>query len=79
MRILIASHTGMSGHRGWKTTQAAVEAHFAWKGLAHDVESFVKSCIHCLCTAPGKLFLDHSVTPCMLLEGTRSCTSIFVI
>ncbi len=58
---------------------AAVEAHFAWKGLAHDVESFVNPVSIACVPHPGKLFLDYSVTPCMLLEGTRSCTSIFVI
>lgn len=53
LRILIAAHTGIGGHRGWRTRKATVEAHFTWDTLAKDVESFVKSCIHCLSTESG--------------------------
>ncbi len=55
LRILVAGHTGMCGHRGWTASKASIEAHFTWTGLAPDVESFVKSCIHCLCSEPGKV------------------------
>lgn len=53
LRILIAAHTGIGGHRGWRTTKATVAAHFTWDSLSKDVESFVKSCIHCLATESG--------------------------
>eukprot|EP00171_Calliarthron_tuberculosum_P006432 IDg6432t1 len=45
----------MSGHRGWRTTNAAISGHFYWDHMSNDIEQFVKSCIHCLSTAPGKV------------------------
>lgn len=31
LRILIAAHTGMVSHSGWRTTRAAVETYLIWK------------------------------------------------
>jgi len=53
LRILIAAHTGPGGHRGWGPTRASIRQHFYWKSIDKDVESFVKSCLHCLATEPG--------------------------
>lgn len=53
LRILIAAHTGIGGHRGQRVTRAAVEGHFLWTKMKKDVHSFVGSCLHCLATAPG--------------------------
>ena len=51
LRILIAAHTGVAGHRGQAVTLANVRAKFFWKTLGEDVKSFVESCLHCLCSA----------------------------
>ena len=53
LRILIAAHTGHGGHRGWEVTLASINPHFHWENLDEDVKSFVKSCLHCVATAPG--------------------------
>ena len=42
LRILIAAHTGQSGHRGNKVTLTAVKAHFSWINMKNDVEQFVE-------------------------------------
>ncbi len=54
-RILIAAHTGHAGHRSWKVTLTALRAHFYWTNMSSDVELFVRSCLHCLCTESGKI------------------------
>lgn len=64
IRILIAGHTGMAGHRGWRTTKATVASHFFWEKMGEDVKSFVKSCLHCLSTEPGNVIarpLGHAL------------------
>jgi len=53
IRILVAAHTGLGGHRGPDVTAAAVRAHFMWKNMYEEVKSFVHSCLHCLCTSSG--------------------------
>ena len=55
LRILIAAHTGLGGHRGPSVTKAAVKAHFSWSKMNEDIDSFIKSCLHCRCTEPGKV------------------------
>lgn len=54
LRIMIAGHTGRGGHRGVKPTLDIFRQHFWWSTLSQDVETFVRSCLHCLCTATGK-------------------------
>ena len=54
LRILIAAHTGIGGHRGPNITRAAVKAHFSWSKMNNDIDSFVNSCLHCKCTEPAK-------------------------
>lgn len=64
LRIIIASHTGRGGHRGIDPTQRTVQQHFYWKQMREKIEIFVKSCLHCLCTATGSTIprpLDHAV------------------
>ena len=53
LRILIAAHTGHGGHRSGRVTHASIKPHFRWKNLGNDVETFVKSCLHCIASAPG--------------------------
>lgn len=54
IRILIAAHCGPSGHRAKSTTLRELLKHFYWKEADNCVDSFVKSCLHCLCTSSGK-------------------------
>lgn len=55
LRILIAAHVGMGGHRGWQTTKTTVAAHFWWAQMDSDIKAFVHSCLHCLATHPAKV------------------------
>lgn len=50
LRIFIAAHTGLGGHRGQNATEFAIRAKYFWYTLTVDVRIFVKSCIHCLST-----------------------------
>ena len=54
IRILIAAHTGLGGHRKKTTTLRSLKDHFAWETLDVDVETFCESCIHCLATDSGE-------------------------
>eukprot|EP00171_Calliarthron_tuberculosum_P012252 IDg12252t1 len=54
----------MAGHRGWRTTKASIIARFWWTKMSDDIEDFVKSCLHCLATQPGKVIprpLGHAL------------------
>ena len=53
LRIILAAHAGAGGHRGRQPTIATIKPHFHWKNLDNDVESFVKSCLHCLSSESG--------------------------
>ena len=55
LRILIAAHTGQGGHRSWRVTLASIKPYFCWNNLGKDVETFVKSCLHCVASAPGTI------------------------
>lgn len=55
LRVMIAGHTGISGHRGYRTTQKNIGNHFWWQGRDEDIESFTKSCLHCLATESGDI------------------------
>jgi len=50
MRILIAAHCGMAGHRAKTTTTSSIEKDYYWDSLELDTETFCETCIHCLCT-----------------------------
>lgn len=50
LRILIAAHCGISGHRGKTTTSASIAKEYYWNTLDIDTATFCESCIHCLCT-----------------------------
>lgn len=51
LRLCITVHTGPSGHRGNKATQIVLRDHFFWKTVNKDVQTSVRSCIHCLSTS----------------------------
>lgn len=55
LRISIAAHTGMAGHRGYNTTNETITKHFWWSKIDEDVKEFVYSFLHCLATNPGKV------------------------
>ena len=92
-RIIIAGHTGHGGHRSWRVTLATVRAHFFWNNLSNDVESFVRSCLHCLCTETGKIVPRplghalHAVEPnkllhfdfCYMSPGEKGNTYVLVL
>jgi len=37
----------VGGHAGIKRTLARITIHFFWKGMAQDVQQYVKNCIIC--------------------------------
>lgn len=53
LRLCVIAHTGPSGHRGASSTESTVRQHFFWPTMKTDVDTFVKSCIHCLSTTGG--------------------------
>lgn len=52
-RVLNAGHTGIGGHRRWRTTKATVESQFTSGNISADIESFVKTGIQYLCNESG--------------------------
>lgn len=55
LRILVGSHCGINGYRGAQATESIVKESFHWDGMSSDIESFVKSCMHCLVTRNGDI------------------------
>lgn len=53
LRVLIAAHTGMAGHRSSTATFDAISKEFWWSSMKEDVQKFCNSCIHCLTTSSG--------------------------
>ncbi|KAE8877505.1 hypothetical protein PF003_g38398 [Phytophthora fragariae] len=54
-RLCVVAHAGVSGHRGGRATQQALEAVFYWSSLGADVAAFVNGCLHCMTTASGRI------------------------
>ena len=93
LRILIAGHTGMSGHRGIQTTANNVKEHFYWTKMDTDIDSFVRSCLHCLLTRSGELVTRplghalHAAKPneiihfdyCYIMSGENNFTYVLII
>lgn len=50
LRIIIISHAGIGGHRGWQTTKAKIQAHNFSDTLSTDTYYLCKSSIHCIWT-----------------------------
>jgi hypothetical protein len=53
LRICVVSHTGLGGHRGFKTTLGTIQSCFSWPTINEDVQSFCNSCLHCRSTIGG--------------------------
>ena len=52
---MIAGHTEIAGHRGYTTTTVVIKTHFWWREMNENVQTFVKSCLHCLCSETGEV------------------------
>lgn len=48
LRLIIAAHSNLGGHRGARTTLEVLQAVVVWRGMDKDVKRFVSECIHCL-------------------------------
>ena len=53
LRILIASHAGVMGHRGIEATKNSVSELFWWTSIDSDVKEFCQSCLFCQMTIGG--------------------------
>lgn len=53
MRLLVASHAGLSRHRGREATRANFQNKFWWASIDKDVNTFVDSCLHCFTSPSG--------------------------
>jgi hypothetical protein len=47
LRICVVGHTGLSGHRGTKTTVYHIRSMFYWPTLQEDIAMFCSTCLHC--------------------------------
>ena len=64
LRLLIAAHTGTSGHHAASTTHVIITKHFWWNNITKSVEIFVRSYLHCCATSSGSEItrpLGHAV------------------
>ncbi|KAE8955170.1 hypothetical protein PR001_g32213 [Phytophthora rubi] len=61
-RLCVIAHAGASGHRGAKTTAAALSEVLVWATMPADVSTFVQGCLHCMVTAGGKIPRPHGET-----------------
>lgn len=89
---VIAVHTGRGGHRGIEPTKLLLRKHFFWTRMAANAESFVKSCLHCLCTDTDSVVprpLKHSVHAghpkqilhfyyCFIGKGDKGFSSVLI-
>ena len=62
LRLLIAAHAGISGHRAVETTLLNLKTRFWWESRDEDVRSFVSSCLHCISTMSS----EKVPRPCLL-------------
>ena len=53
LRICVAAHCGLGGHRGYIATRDIIKEKLHWPTLDADVKSFVQSCLVCLLSASG--------------------------
>lgn len=93
LRLIIAAHTGIGGHRGVKVTEASIKSHFFWSKMDDDITKFITSCIHCLSTRTGEIIPRplghalHAVEPnkmlhfdfCYMSPGKDDFTYVLVL
>lgn len=68
MKLLVASHCSLGGHRVKDATESIVCEHFIWTNMKDDVHGFVAACIHCLITRTEEVVPRPLGTP---LHGSR--------
>ncbi|KAE8913634.1 hypothetical protein PF005_g23252 [Phytophthora fragariae] len=61
-RLCVIAHAGAGGHRGAKTTAAALSEVFVWATMPADVSTFVQGCLHYMVTSGGKIPRPHGET-----------------
>lgn len=54
LRLYIAAHQGLGGHRSADTTLAWLQQHFIWPRMRDDVRTMARACLHCLRSKGGK-------------------------
>jgi hypothetical protein len=54
LHICIVAHTGIGGHRGYRTTRDAISRVFSWRTLDRYVETFCNTCLNCQSILAGK-------------------------
>lgn len=54
LRIIIARHGGIGGHRGQYATRSAIAESFVWHGIQTQVDHFLRRCIHCIVSRSGE-------------------------
>jgi len=47
LRMFVIAHQGLGGHRGSDITLRSLRDKFCWEGMASDVETMCKACLHC--------------------------------
>ncbi|KAF0719108.1 Aste57867_1285 [Aphanomyces stellatus] len=55
-RLCVIAHQGAAGHGRIAATTKSVADKFMWKTLKQDVDTFVRTCLHCMC-------VDGEMTP----------------
>lgn len=53
-RLCVIAHFGTNGHRGEISTADTIIKHFSWFIISADLQTFVKSSMHCLSTTGGE-------------------------
>lgn len=54
LRICVAAHCGLGGHRGKTATKSIAKEKVVWPTLDADLDSFCQSCLVCLISATGE-------------------------
>lgn len=53
LRIVVAAHCGLGGHRGYTTTCNVIKDKLTWETVDDDVKAFVQGCLVCLLSDSG--------------------------
>lgn len=53
LRIMVAAHCGLGGHRGYTTTCNIIKEKVVWDTIDEDVKAFVQSCLVCMLSESG--------------------------
>eukprot|EP00171_Calliarthron_tuberculosum_P015922 IDg15922t1 len=53
LRVIVAAHCGLGGHRGYTTTCNIIKEQVVWDTIDDDVRVFVQGCLVCLLSESG--------------------------